>query len=176
MSIRGRAHVFGDNVNTDAIIPTASHRPNATPEELGRQAMTGIDPDFPNKVQPGDVLVAGENFGCGSSREGAPIALKACGISAVVAKSFARTFFRNCLNQGLPIVVCPPAVSACLPGSQVAIDLKSGTVAVEGEVYEGEPFPPFLLALVEEGGIVAYARRRLADQEAQNGSAAPLRV
>lgn len=162
MIAEGRAHVFGDNVTTDEIMPV--HKAAATAAELAAYAMVGCDPDFPKKVKAGDVIVAGENFGAGSSRETAPVGLKGAGLGAIVAKSFARTFYRNCINQGLPILVCPEAVAACRPGDSVRIELETGRVEVAGRAFQAEAFPEFLLTIIRHGGNVGYARAVLAER------------
>lgn len=168
MIVEGRIHVFGDNVTTDEIMPM--HKAAATPAELAAYAMAGCDPDFPKKVKPGDVIVAGENFGAGSSRETAPLGLKGAGLGAIVAKSFARTFYRNCINQGLPILVCPDAVAAAKPGDVIRIDLESGRVDVAGRTFQAEPLPPFLLTIIRHGGNVGYARAVLAERARAAGA------
>ncbi len=162
MNLQGRVHVFGDNVTTDEIMPV--HKAAATPAELAPYAMAGCDPDFHKKVQPGDILVAGENFGAGSSRETAPVGLRGSGVSAIVAKSYARTFYRNCINQGLPILVCPEAVAACRPGDDMRIDLEAGKVEVGGHTFQAEAFPEFLLNIIRHGGNIGYARAVLAQR------------
>ncbi len=161
--IRGRAHVYGDNVNTDVIIP-ARYLTSSDADELARHCMEDIDPEFAAKLKPGDVIVAGENFGCGSSREHAPVAIKAAGISAVIAGTFARIFFRNAINIGLPALACPEAAGDIEDGDEVAVDLASGRIenVTRGRSYQAEPFPAFLREIVEAGGLVPYTRKRLA--------------
>ena len=160
MMIGGRAHVFGHDVNTDVIIP-AMYLNTFDPVFLGKHAMEGIDPDFSTKVSPGDVLVAGSNFGCGSSREHAPIAIKACGISAVVARSFARIFFRNAINIGLPALTAD--ASSAREGDQLKILLDAGTIrnVTRGETYRFQPLPQFLLDILDSGGLLEHTRRRM---------------
>jgi 3-isopropylmalate/(R)-2-methylmalate dehydratase small subunit len=159
--LRGRVHRYGDNVNTDEIIP-ARYLNTTDVAELASHCMEDIDADFVRKVRPGDIVVADENFGCGSSREHAPIALKGCGVSAVVAKSFARIFFRNAINIGLPVLVCPEAAAA-RAGDELEIDLTAGTIRnlTQGTEYQASPFPPFLQELIAAGGLTAHVRRRL---------------
>ncbi len=159
--ISGRAHIFGDDVNTDVIIP-AAYLNTFDPELLGQHAMEGIDPAFPSKVRKGDIIVAGSNFGCGSSREHAPIAIKACGVSAVVASSFARIFFRNSINIGLPALVSAEAASA-KEGDELEILLEKGIIRnlTQGEVYRSHPVPPFLLEILRDGGLLEHARKKL---------------
>ncbi len=161
--IRGRAHVYGDNVNTDVIIP-ARYLTTSDSAELARHCMEDIDPGFVAKVQPGDVIIGGENFGCGSSREHAPVAIKAAGVGAVVAKSFARIFFRNAINTGLPALVSAEAAADIESGNEIVVDLASGRIenVTKGRTYEAEPFPPFLQEIISAGGLVAHVRKRLA--------------
>lgn len=163
--IRGRTHLYGDNVNTDVIIP-ARYLTTSDAAELARHCMEDIDPEFVSKVQPGDVIVAGENFGCGSSREHAPVAIKAAGVSAVIAKTFARIFFRNAINTGLPALVSAEAAANTKSGDEVAVDLASGRIEnlTQDRTYQAEPFPPFLQEIVAAGGLVAYTRKRLASR------------
>ncbi len=159
-----RAFKFGDDVNTDAIIP-APYLVTTDPAELGAHAMEGSDqPDFVQKVQEGDVVVAGENFGCGSSREHAPVALLGAGVSCVIASSFARIFFRNAINIGLPLLECPEAADGITAGDELDIDLASGTITdtTTGQSWQAQPIPDFMRAIFDAGGLVAFARQRLA--------------
>ena len=158
--IRGRAWVFGDDVDTDQIIPGRYLR-RVSYDELGRYAMTGADPEFPEKVREGDVIVAGKNFGCGSSREHAPIALKAAGIACVVARSFARIFYRNAINLGLPLVVCPGVDDAFEDGQEIEVNLREGYVKNidTGEELEAKPLPDFMMRILEAGGLVELIKR-----------------
>lgn len=158
--LQGRAHRFGRNIDTDVIIP-AQYCFSGDPAFLGQHAMEGLDPSFPRKVQPGDVIVAEEAFGTGSSREQAPVAIKASGVSCVVAKSFARIFYRNAINTGLPIVICPAAVDAARDGSSIAVDLEAGTVEVDGETFPAQRFPPFLQEVLQRGGLMEYVKERI---------------
>jgi 3-isopropylmalate/(R)-2-methylmalate dehydratase small subunit len=167
MTMSGRIWVFGDHVDTDAIIPSR-YLHTSDPADLARHCMEGLDADFSHAVQPGDLIVAGENFGCGSSREHAPLAIKAAGVGCVVAKSFARIFYRNAINIGLPIVACPDAVSsAAADGQQWHVDLESGLVRnlTLGTEADFEPFPPFMRALLRDGGLTAHTRTRIATGE-----------
>ncbi len=166
----GTAHKYGDNVDTDVIIP-ARYLVTSDPDELAAHCMEDIDPEFVRRVKPGDVLVAGKNFGCGSSREHAPIAIKACGISCVIAKTFARIFFRNAINIGLPILIAPEAVEGIEAGDQVSVDLASGTIVNEtrGTRFSAAPFPEFMLEIIRAGGLVPYTRARLARGDVQRG-------
>ncbi len=161
--LRGRAHVYGDNVDTDVIIP-ARYLTSWNPAELAAHCMEDIDPDFLKKVRPGDIIVGGENFGCGSSREHAPIAISASGVSCVIAKSFARIFFRNAINVGLPALVCPEAAGQVKPGDELVVDLAAGRIenVTQGRTYQAEPFPDFLQQIIAAGGLVPYTRSRLA--------------
>jgi len=162
MTIHGRAHKYGDHVNTDVIIP-ARYLNVSDAQELAAHCMEDLDPQFVNRVQPGDILVAGEDFGCGSSREHAPIAIKAAGISAVIARSFARIFFRNAINIGLPVLVSPEAAAEIESGDEVKIDLAAGgiTDVTRGKAYQAHPFPDFLRDIIAAGGLIPYTRRKL---------------
>lgn len=162
MKARGRSWKFGDDINTDEIIP-ARYLNTSEPEELARHCMEDADPDFTGKISKGDIIVAGNNFGCGSSREHAPIAIKAAGISCVIAKSFARIFFRNSINIGLPIVESPEAAAGIDEGDEVEIDFKKGEIKnlTTGELYRVKPFPPFLEAIIEKGGLMNKIRSEL---------------
>ena len=159
MKIQGTAFKYGDNVDTDVIIP-ARYLNTPDAKELATHCMEDIDPQFASKVQRGDIIVAGRNFGCGSSREHAPLAIKASGVACVVAASFARIFYRNALNIGLPILECPAAADAIETGHRVAADLAAGTITDEttGAVFAAEPFPPFMQELIAVGGLAAYLR------------------
>ena len=156
-----KAHKYGDNVDTDVIIP-ARHLNTSDPGELAAHCMEDIDPHFAGVVRRGDIIVAGRNFGCGSSREHAPIAIKASGISCVVAESFARIFYRNALNIGLPILECPAAAKAISDGDEVSVELATGEIAdlTTGQRFRAEPFPPFMMDLVAAGGLAAYLKGR----------------
>jgi len=154
--IRGHAWVFGEDVNTDVIIPGRYLR-TADVSVFGAHAMEGLDPEFSHKVQKGDIVVAGSNFGCGSSREQAPLALREAGVACVIARSLARIFFRNAVNVGLPVLEC--AVE-CENGDIVEVDLKRGTINVNGSSYSAAPYPDFLLEILMDGGLVAHRRNR----------------
>ena len=157
MKIQGRVFKYGDNVDTDVIIP-ARYLNTPAANELAAHCMEDIDPQFASKVQRGDILVAGRNFGCGSSREHAPLAIKTCGVACVIAASFARIFYRNALNIGLPILECPAAAEAIATGHQVVVDLATGTIMDEttGVAFAAEPFPPFMQELIKAGGLASY--------------------
>lgn len=155
MQVKGIAHRYGNNVDTDVIIP-ARYLNTTSHAELARHCMEDIDPDFAAKVKDGDLIVAGENFGCGSSREHAPIAIKASGVSCVIAKSFARIFYRNAINIGLPIMECPDAADAIADGDLISVDFDAGTIHNEtkGTAYQAAPFPPFILDIIRAGGLI----------------------
>ena len=154
---KGKVHKIGDNVDTDVIIP-ARYLNTASHKELAAHCMEDIDNEFVNKVNDGDIMVAAKNFGCGSSREHAPIAIKASGISCVIASSFARIFYRNAINIGLPIVECPELVAAeaISNGDIVSVDFNTGVITDEttGEKFQGEPFPEFIQNIIAKGGLI----------------------
>ena len=156
----GKVWRFGDNVDTDQIIP-ASFLVTTDPKELATGCMAAIDPDFHKKTKPGDV--AGNIFGCGSSREHAPISIQGCGIGFVVAKTFARIFLRNSINIGLPILECPEAVDAIKGGEEVEVDVAKGTVTIKGgKTYQAKPLPEFMMGIVKAGGLMPYVKQKLA--------------
>ena len=159
MELKGKVHKYGDNVDTDVIIP-ARYLNTSDAKELAAHCMEDIDAAFAGRVKAGDIIVAGRNFGCGSSREHAPLAIKASGVACVIATTFARIFYRNALNIGLPILECPEAAEAIAAGDEVSIDLASGTVTDEttGRTFKAEPFPPFMRELIAAGGLAAYMR------------------
>ena len=163
MRIKGKVHKYGADVNTDVIIP-ARYLNVWDADELARHCMEDIDADFVSRVEPGDIIVAGTNFGCGSSREHAPLAIKAAGVGCVVAKSFARIFYRNALNIGLPILECEDAVDNTDAGEVLEVDLATGEIVnvTRGLSFKAKPFPDFMLDLIEAGGLIEYTRRRLA--------------
>jgi len=162
MLLQGKAWKFGADVDTDAIIP-ARYLNTSEPEELAKHCMEDADPAFPNKVRPGDIIVAGKNFGCGSSREHAPIAIKAAGISCVIAGSFARIFYRNAFNIGLPIFESPEAAEAIGEGDEVAVDVRQGVIKnlTRGEQYRATPVPEFMQQIIAAGGLINYVAERL---------------
>jgi len=164
--MRGRIWVFGSHVDTDAIIP-ARHLHTSDPAELARHCMEGLDAGFADAVRPGDLIVGGENFGCGSSREHAPLAIRAAGVGCVVASSFARIFYRNAINIGLPIVICADAVATAADEQEWEVDVEGGVVRnlTLGTEATFEPFPPFMKKLLRAGGLVAHTRRRIASGE-----------
>jgi len=161
MEFEGRAWVFGDDVDTDLIIP-ARYLNTTDPAVLAAHCLEAADPDFARKVQAGDILVAGKNFGCGSSREHAPVAIKAAGVACVVARSFARIFFRNAINIGLPILECPEAARV-REGDVLRIEADSGRITniTRGETYQAVPFPAFMQEIIRAGGLMNYAAARL---------------
>ena len=156
-----KVHKYGDNIDTDVIIP-ARHLNTSAPSELAAHCMEDIDATFAGRVRPGDILVAGRNFGCGSSREHAPLAIKASGVACVIAESFARIFYRNALNIGLPILECPAAVRAISADDEVSVDFETGEIAdkTTGRTFMAKPFPPFMLDLIAAGGLATYLKGR----------------
>ena len=162
MRVKGRVWRFGNDVDTDAIIP-ARYLNTSDPAELAKHVMEDADKDFPAKVQKGDILVAGKNFGCGSSREHAPIAIKAAGIQAVIAKSFARIFYRNSFNIGLPIFESVEASEKINEGDIVEIDADSGVIKniTRKEQYEAKPIPPFMQELIGAGGLIEWTKKKI---------------
>lgn len=161
MIISGAAHMFGDNIDTDMMLP-GTYLAVSDPKEIAKHVFERVDPTFVSRFKRGDVIVAGRNFGLGSSREHAPIGLHELGVGCVVATSFARIFYRNAINIGLPIVTCPPAVRAAKPGSEVEIDTDTGRIKIDGAEFSASPFPPFLLDLMKSGGLVSWTKAELA--------------
>jgi 3-isopropylmalate/(R)-2-methylmalate dehydratase small subunit len=163
MPLRGKTFKYGDNVDTDAIIP-ARYLNLSEPAELAAHCMEDIDSDFMVKVKPGDVIVAGSNFGCGSSREHAPVAIKASGISCVIAKTFARIFFRNAINIGLPLLECEEAADSISAGDIIEVDLSTGKITdlSSGKTFTSKPYPEFMMNVIKAGGLVDYTRQKLA--------------
>ena len=155
MNAHGFVHRYGDNVDTDVIIP-ARYLNTASHEELAAHCMEDIDKEFVHNVKPGDIIVAGKNFGCGSSREHAPIAIKASGISCVIAPTFARIFYRNSINIGLAILECPEAAAEIQGGDEVSVDFDTGVITdvTTGKTYKAQPFPPFIQNIIEKGGLL----------------------
>ena len=164
MKFEGNAFRYGRDIDTDVIIP-ARYLNTSDPAELAKHCMEDLDTTFVERVQPGDIIVAEENFGCGSSREHAPIAIKAAGVDAVIAKSFARIFYRNSINTGLAILECPEAVDAIKDGDKVSVDTDTGTITDEttGQTFQAQPFPPFIAEIIEEGGLVNRWKKKLAN-------------
>lgn len=161
MKVSGTVHKYGDNVDTDVIIP-ARYLISSDPKELASKCMVDIDKDFVNRVKPGDIMVANKNFGCGSSREHAPIAIKAAGISCVIAETFARIFYRNSINIGLPIIECPEAAREVEAGDQLEIDFDSGVIydLTKGTEYQGQIFPEFMQKIIKAEGLINYINKR----------------
>lgn len=162
MKIQGNVFKYSNDVDTDVIIP-ARYLNTSSEAELATHCMEDIDPDFVKKVRPGDVIVACDNFGCGSSREHAPIAIKASGVSLVIANSFARIFYRNAINIGLPILECPTAVANISAGDIVSCDLSKGLIVNEttGQLFHAEPFPPFIQEIIDDGGLMKHIKKTL---------------
>ena len=166
MEAKGRIWKFGNDVNTDEIIP-ARYLNTSDPDELAKHCMEDADPEFPGKVQKGDIIVAGSNFGCGSSREHAPIALKAAGIACVIAGSFARIFYRNSFNMGLPILECADIFENVEEGDVIEVSLDKGVIMLQkdGTILQAEPVPEFMQALIKEGGLMNYVAKKIKNKE-----------
>ncbi|HOB91284.1 MAG: 3-isopropylmalate dehydratase small subunit [Bacillota bacterium] len=162
MKAVGRACLFGDNIDTDAIIP-ARYLNTSDPEELAAHCMEDADPNFVSNMSKGDLIIAGSNFGCGSSREHAPIAIKAAGVSCVIAKSFARIFFRNSINIGLPIFECPEAVEEAENGDEFEVDMSEGKIVnlSKGKEYRSQPLSEEIQEIIADGGLVGHVRKRV---------------
>ena len=161
MKANGKVFKYGDNVDTDVIIP-ARYLNDPDPAALASHCMEDIDIEFAKKVQPGDIIVADKNFGCGSSREHAPISIKACGVSCVIAETFARIFYRNAINIGLPIIECPEASKGIEEGDEVEVDFDSGMIynKTKGTQFQGQAFPEFMQNLIAKGGLVNYINEK----------------
>lgn len=161
MNAKGRVFKYGDNVDTDVIIP-ARYLNSSDPKELATHCMEDIDKEFVGKVKPGDIIVASKNFGCGSSREHAPIAIKANGVSCVIAETFARIFYRNAINIGLPIMECPEAAQAINAGDEVEINFDTGEIKdnTTGQTFKGQPFPEFMQKIINSEGLLNYIKNR----------------
>ena len=158
--ITGRVWVYGDDVNTDVIFPGKYTYSITDPAEMAEHALEDLDPTFANAVQPGDIIVAGSNWGCGSSREQAVICLKEAGVAAIVARSFARIYFRNCINHALPIVTCD-AVDSVETGEEVTIDFEAGTVTTPKATYTFPPLSPEVMEILDDGGLIPHVRKQL---------------
>jgi 3-isopropylmalate/(R)-2-methylmalate dehydratase small subunit len=163
MKLKGKVFKYGENVDTDAIIP-ARYLNVSDPDQLAKHCMEDIDMDFIKKVKPGDIIMATTNFGCGSSREHAPLAIKAAGVACVIAESFARIFFRNAINIGLPLLECPAAVAETSAGDTLEIDLSQGEISnlTAGKTFTAKPYPEFMAELIAAGGLIEYTKKRLA--------------
>ena len=164
MKLKGKVFKYGADINTDVIIP-ARYLNISDPDQLAGHCMEDIDAEFVDKVKPGDIIVAATNFGCGSSREHAPLAIKAACVSCVIAASFARIFFRNAINIGLPLLECPEAVDGTAAGDVLEVDLEKGEIknVTSGKVFMAKPYPEFMAELIAAGGLIEYTRRRLAE-------------
>jgi 3-isopropylmalate/(R)-2-methylmalate dehydratase small subunit len=162
MLFRGRVWKFGDNVDTDVIIPV-QYCSSTDPKEFGKHCMEGLDPHFCAKIHQGDIIVAGTNFGCGSSREPAPLAIKAAGIACIIAKSFARIFYRNAFNVGLPLLESPDAPVLIQETDELEIDLDTGDIVdlSQGRSFKASPIPPFMQELIRDGGLMNHIAKRL---------------
>lgn len=160
--VTGKVYKYGDNVDTDVIIP-ARYLNAPSPEELAKHCMEDIDADFAAKVQPGDIMVGGANFGCGSSREHAPMAIQASGIRCVIAASFARIFYRNSINMGFPILECPEAAAAISNGDEVSVDFETGVIRdnTTGETFQATAFPAFIQGIIAQGGLLSYIKQKV---------------
>ena len=161
MKFQGKTIKYGDNINTDEIIP-ARYLNTSDPKELAQHCMEDLDDKFLEKINAGDILVGGKNFGCGSSREHAPIAIRSAGISCIMAKSFARIFYRNSFNIGLPIVECPGAVDECQSGDELQIDTDSGQIKnlTRNKTYQAVAYPEFMCTLIASGGLMNYVAKK----------------
>jgi len=160
--IKGRVWKYGDDVNTDVIFPGKYTYTVSDPKEMSQHALEDLDPNFAKEVQPGDIIVAGKNWGNGSSREQAVICLKEAKVGAIVARSFARIYGRNCINSALPALTCPEAVDAIQDGEVIEIDMEAGAIQCAAGVFNFPPLPANILAIVEAGGLINYTRRQLA--------------
>lgn len=165
MKFNGTVIKYGRDIDTDVII-AARYLNTSDPKELAKHCMQDLDPTFVERVKPGDIMVAEENFGCGSSREHAPICIKAAGIDCVIAKSFARIFYRNAINTGLAILECPEAVDGISEGDTVSVDADAGTITDEttGQRWQAQPFPPFIKEIIEAGGLVARTKNKMKEE------------
>lgn len=162
MKLEGKVWKYGDNIDTDVIIP-ARYLVTTDPKTLAAHCMEDLDTAFAGQVEPGDIIVGGRNFGCGSSREHAPISIKGAGVSCIIAETFARIFFRNAINIGLPILESPEAVEDAQKGDVLSVNLVTGTITNQrtGKTYQASPYPPFVLGIINAGGLVPYTRREL---------------
>lgn len=168
MKFNGTVFRYGRDIDTDVIIP-ARYLNTSDPAELAKHCLEDLDTTFVTRVKPGDIIVADDNFGCGSSREHAPVAIKAAGVSCVIAKSFARIFYRNSINMGLPILECPEAVDAISDGDVVSVDANTGTIVDEttGAIFHAQPFPPFIQEIINAGGLVERTKQKIAEAQAE---------
>jgi 3-isopropylmalate/(R)-2-methylmalate dehydratase small subunit len=164
---KGKAWKYGDDVNTDVIFPGKYTYSVLDAEEMAAHALEDLDPGFALKVKPGDIVVAGKNFGCGSSREQAATCLKHAGVRAVIAKSFARIFFRNAINQGLPVVQCSEAVDSIEAGEEISIDFSRGVIQTAKGVFDFVPLPDFILQILDAGGLIAFIKKKIETEKNQ---------
>jgi len=169
MAIRGKVWKYGDDINTDVIFPGKYTYTVTDRKEMAAHALEDLDPSFAKEVRAGDIIVAGRNFGCGSSREQAASCLKEAGVAAVIAGSFARIFFRNAINEGLPLVECPAAIEAIEHGGEVSVDLENGVVEVGGKTFPFPGLPESVMGIVREGGLIPYTRKMIALRAQQGG-------
>ena len=158
---KGKVWKYGDDVNTDVIFPGKYTYSPMEPDEMAAHALEDLDPEFADKVAQGDFVVAGSNFGCGSSREQAAICLKAAGVQAVIARSFARIFYRNAINQGLPAIQCPECAEHVETGDELELDLKQGVIRTKNREFTFPPLPDSVMGILEEGGLIPYTRKRI---------------
>ena len=165
MTIRGKVWKYGDDVNTDVIFPGKYTYTITDRTEMAAHALEDLDPTFAKEVKPGDIVVAGRNFGCGSSREQAATCLKEAGVAAVVAASFARIFFRNAINEGLPLVECPEAIAAIEAGQTLEVDFEGGVLRTNDTTYRFPGLPESVMGIVREGGLIPYVRKQIAQRE-----------
>ncbi len=161
---KGKVWKYGDDVNTDVIFPGKYTYSPMEPDEMAAHALEDLDPEFADEVTQGDFVVAGSNFGCGSSREQAAICLKAAGVQAVIARSFARIFYRNAINQGLPVLQCPECVEHVETGDELDLDLKQGVIRSKNREFTFPPLPDSVMGILEEGGLIPYTRKRIQKQ------------
>jgi len=162
---KGKVWKYGDDINTDVIFPGKYTYSILEPEEMARHALEDLDPEFAREVRPGDILVAGKNFGCGSSREQAATCLKFAGVQAIIAKSFARIFFRNAINQGLPVIQCSQAVDDIKNGEEITINFSEGRIETKSDVFDFAPLPESILEILESGGLIPYIIKRIEGQK-----------
>jgi len=162
MKVKGTVFKYGDNIDTDVIIP-ARYLNTSDPKELAKHCMEDIEPAFVEKVKPGDIIVANKNFGCGSSREHAPIAIKACGVSCVIASTFARIFYRNAINIGIPILECEEASKNIEQGDELEVDFRTGIIhnLTKNQTYKVQPFPEFMQEIIKAGGLINYIKKNM---------------
>ena len=168
---RGTVWKYGDDVNTDVIFPGKYTYVSMEPEEMAKHALEDLDPDFAKRVKPGDVIVAGKNFGCGSSREQAAVCLKHAGVKAVIARSFARIFFRNAINQGLPVIQCAEAVDNIKHGDEIAVHYSAGKIETKKGLFDFAPLPESILNVLEAGGLIPYIKNKIKNQKEPRKSA-----